>query len=205
MERKTVPDSNSKIPLAAHPVDEHSAQNTGSSTKKLIRSIFVGIMLTCVWLMVRFPYEAKSGFEDLLNGPNWVNPQTLHLRGEFVESNLGSADEPGGGVTVRMIAEQYLFVPQCVVVPTGIPIRVRMTSADVVHKPSIGETGDELKVVPGFIVETHFQFARAGVYQMPCHEFCGAGHSAMRSRLIAVPPEQFRNLSREARVNCASR
>jgi cytochrome c oxidase subunit II len=205
MERQTLLDPNSKIPPATHPAGSHSAEQTGSSAKKLIRVVLVGIMLTCVWLMVRFPYEAKSGFEDLLNGPNWVNPQTLHLRGEFVESNLGSADEPGGGVTVRMIAEQYLFVPQCVVVPTGIPIRVRMTSADVVHKPSIGETGDELKVVPGFIVETHFQFARAGVYQMPCHEFCGAGHSAMRSRLIAVPPEQFRNLSREARVNCASR
>jgi cytochrome c oxidase subunit 2 len=120
-----------------------------------------------------------------------------------VESNLGPVEESGGGVTVRMIAEQYLFVPQCVVVPTGVPIRLRMTSADVVHKPTISETGEELKVVPGYVVESHLQFERAGEYQMPCREFCGPGHYTMRSRLLAVPVEQFRRLSREARMGCA--
>ena len=98
-----------------------------------------------------FPYEAESGLAYLLNGPNQVNPQTLHLRGEFVESNLGPTDERDGGVTVRMVAERCLFVPHCVVVPTGVPIRVRMTSADVVHMLTISGTGDEVKVVPGYI------------------------------------------------------
>jgi cytochrome c oxidase subunit 2 len=184
---------------------EHPSGETGSNPRKLLRVVLVSTALICVWLTVRFPYEVESGFEHLVNGPNSVNPQTLHLRGEFVESNIGPAEDPGGGVTVRMIAEQYLFVPQCVVVPTGIPIRVRMTSADVVHKPALGETGDELKVVPGYIVETHLQFARAGEYQMPCREFCGPGHYTMRSRLIAVSPEQFKKLSPQERVNCASR
>lgn len=104
-----------------------------------------------------------------------------------------------------MIAEQYLFVPQCVVVPAGVPIRFRITSADVVHKLTISGTEDQIKAVPGYVVETRLQFVRAGVYQMPCHEFCGPGHYTMRSRLIAVPPEAFRNLSREARRDCASR
>ena len=67
------------------------------------------------------------------------------MRGEFVESNLGSSEDPGGGVTVPMIAEQYLFVPQCVVVPIGVPI---------------GDAGDEVKAVPGYIVETRVQFER---------------------------------------------
>ena len=203
MERET-PKSNPKISLASRPAGEHSLRiETGS--KEAIRVAAVSIALICVWLTVRFPYEVESGFEHLVNGPNSVNPQTLHLRGEFVESNLGSAEDPDGRVTVRMIAEQYLFVPQCVVVPTGVPIRVRMTSADVVHRPQFGDTGDELKVVPGYIVETNLQFARAGEYQMPCREFCGPGHYTMRSRLIAVSPEQFRKLSPQERVNCASR
>src|SRR5580700_7724006 len=203
MEREKVPVSNSTISAATRP--EERPGGTGSSAKSVIRVILVSLTLTCVWLTVRFPYEVESGLEHLWNGPNRINPQTLHLRGEFVESSLGPAEDPGGGVTVRMIAEQYLFVPQCVVVPTGIPIRIRMTSADVVHKPALGETGDELKVVPGYIVETHLQFARAGEYQMPCREFCGPGHYTMRSRLIAVSLEQFRKLSPEERVNCASR
>src|ERR1700676_755272 len=157
MERET-PTSNSKISEPNSPADEHSAPEAGSTARKRIRVFLVSIALICVWLTVRFPYEVESGVEHLWNGPNRVNPQTLHLRGEFVESNLGPAEDPGGAVTVRMIAEQYLFVPQCVVVPTGVPIRVRMTSADVVHKLTISETGDEVKAVPGYVVATRLQF-----------------------------------------------
>jgi len=200
-----LPNSNSKVVLAPPPAEEESAGEVKSSARKMIRVALISITLVCVWLTVRFPFQAESGLEYLLNGPNSVNPQTLHLRGEFVESNLGSSDDPGGGVTVRMIAEQYLFVPQCVVVPAGVPIRFRITSADVVHKLTISGTEDQIKAVPGYVVETRLQFARAGVYEMPCHEFCGPGHYTMRSRLIAVPPEAFRNLGREARRDCALR
>ena len=48
-----------------------------------------------------------------------ADPKTLHLSGEFVESNLGSALETDGSVTVRAIGQQYSFTPQCVVVPSG--------------------------------------------------------------------------------------
>ena len=204
MTQDTVGKSNSSPAPVTEPADQRSIEQ-GSRLKKRIRTVLVVFMLICLWVSIRLPYEVESGIELLLNGPNRVNPQTLHLRGEFVESNLGPSVEPGGGVTVRMIAEQYLFVPQCVLVPTGVPIRIRITSADVVHKPTITETGDEIKAVPGYVVETHLRFARAGEYHMPCHEFCGPGHYTMRSRLIAVSPEQFQNLSREARVNCALR
>ena len=36
-----------------------------------------------------------------------VEPLTLHLGGEFAESNLGTAIEPDGSATVRLIGEQY--------------------------------------------------------------------------------------------------
>ena len=39
----------------------------------------------------------------------WVetaNPQTLHISGEFIESNLGSAVEADGSVTVRAVGQQ---------------------------------------------------------------------------------------------------
>lgn len=40
-----------------------------------------------------------------------VSPTRLHLGGEFVETNLGSAVEPDGSVTVRAIGQQYSFTP----------------------------------------------------------------------------------------------
>ena len=36
-----------------------------------------------------------------------IDAKTLHLRGEFVESNLGTALAPDGKVTVRLVAQQY--------------------------------------------------------------------------------------------------
>jgi hypothetical protein len=36
---------------------------------------------------------------------NRVNPLTLHLRGEFVESNLATAREPDGSFTLRMMGD----------------------------------------------------------------------------------------------------
>lgn len=186
-----------------HALDRPSVEKSGTKAVKLVRTTLVIVTLICVWLSVRFPYEVESGVEHFLNGPDRVNPQTLHEHGEFVENNLGPTED-AGGVTVRMIAEQYLFVPQCVVVPVGVPVRLRITSADVVHKPTI-ETIAEIKAVPGYVVESHLQFAQAGDYQMPCHEFCGAGHYAMRSFVKAVSLEQFRSLSHEARMTCADR
>src|SRR5262249_56267027 len=52
---------------------------------------------------------------------------------EFAESKLGTAMEPDGSATVRLISEQYDFVPHCVVVPAQTPVKFRLTSADVVH------------------------------------------------------------------------
>ena len=57
-----------------------------------------------------------------------ADPKTLHLSGEFIESNLGSAAEPDGSVTVRAIGQQYSFTPQCVVVPADTPVTFRATN-----------------------------------------------------------------------------
>src|SRR5262249_53866111 len=46
-----------------------------------------------------------------------TDPSRLHLAGEFVEANLGTAAEPDGTVTVRAIGQQYSFTPACILVP----------------------------------------------------------------------------------------
>lgn len=139
------------------------------------------------------------GFADR----NRVNPLTLHLQGEFVESNLGTAREPDGSFTLRMNAEQYMFVPHCVLVPAGVPVHLRITSADVVHSLTFVGTDYGVKVAPGVVSQATLQFSQQAEYPAP--EFCGAGHFAMRSRLRAIPTEQFPVLSPDERGDCASR
>ena len=133
-----------------------------------------------------------------------VDPATLHLQGEFDESNLGTAVEPDGSVTVRIIAEQYEFVPRCVQVPAGTAVKFRLTSADVVHGFLLPDTNVNSMVVPGFVAEVRTRFAKAGDYAMPCHEFCGLGHHAMWAHVRVVPKRRVADPASVERMNCAT-
>ena len=135
-----------------------------------------------------------------------VDAKTLHLRGEFVESNLGTTLAPDGKVTVRVVAQQYSFVPQCLVVPEGMPVTFRATATDVIHGFVVGTTNANTMVVPGFVATFTTTFNKSGEHLMPCHEYCGTGHEAMWAHVQVLPRDEF--LSRSARgerMSCVSR
>lgn len=120
-----------------------------------------------------------------------IDPSTLHLSGEFVEANLGSTAEADGSVTVRIVASQYSFNPQCVLVPRATPVRIRATSSDVVHGFSVADTNVNLMLAPGYISNFQTRFRQAGEHVMPCHEFCGIGHAAMWAHVKVVERAEF--------------
>lgn len=120
-----------------------------------------------------------------------INPQTLHLSGEFVEGNLGTSVGPDGKVVVRLIAQQYSFQPQCLVVPAEMPVTFRGTSTDAIHGFVIGTTNANVMLVPGFVATFTTSFRKPGEHLMPCHEFCGTGHEAMWARLQVIEPNEF--------------
>jgi cytochrome c oxidase subunit 2 len=128
-----------------------------------------------------------------------VDPRILHLAGEFIESNLGSALGPDGSVTVRGIGQQYSFTPSCMIVPTDTPVTLRATSADVVHGFLITGTNINLMLVPGYVSSLDVRFATPGERLMPCHEFCGVGHEAMWGRIKVVDKAAFARLAADRR------
>jgi cytochrome c oxidase subunit 2 len=165
------------------------------------------IKLMAATLIVMMAVIVVTGIASALHPPSNVeviDPTTLHLQGEFVESNLGTAVEPDGSVTVRLIAEQYDFIPHCVQVPAGTPVKFRLTSADVVHGFLLPNTNVNTMVVPGFVAEVRTRFTTRGEYAMPCHEFCGLGHHAMWAHVRVVPKERFANPTYLERTRCVS-
>lgn len=157
-------------------------------------------------LVVMTAVVVATGVTNALHPPSnveTVDPTTLHLGGEFAESNLGTAVEPDGSVTVRLIAEQYAFVPDCARVPVDAPVKFRITSTDVIHGFLLPATNVNTMVMPGFIAEVRTRFSRPGVYNMPCHEFCGDGHHGMWARVDVLPKEQFPQLAALERTSCA--
>ncbi len=132
-----------------------------------------------------------------------VDPRTLHLKGEFVESNLGTALEPDGSVTVRAIGQQYSFTPQCILVPAGTKITFRATSADVVHGFLIQGTNLNQMLVPGYVSSFTAKFPEPGEHAMPCHEFCGTGHEGMWAKVKVIDKSAFLDQAKQAgRLGC---
>ncbi|MFZ0817385.1 MAG: hypothetical protein WAM78_17815 [Candidatus Sulfotelmatobacter sp.] len=166
-----------------------------------LRTVLLTVLVLCIIPATRY-YQIDVPLLRFLRGSSRVDPLSLHLAGEFVENNLGTEQEADGSVTVRMIAEQYLFIPHCILVPVGVPVHLRITSADAVHSLTFDGTQYAVKVLPGTISEAQLQFYRVGEYKTACREFCGAGHYAMRSELKVVPREQFPALRPGERGNC---
>jgi cytochrome c oxidase subunit 2 len=162
------------------------------------------IMLSMLGVMMAI--IVVTGATHALHPPSnveTIDPTTLHLGGEFAESNLGTAAEPDGSVTLRMIAEQYSFVPNCAQVPVDTPVKLRITSPDVIHGFLLPATNVNTMVVPGFVAEIRTNFSRPGIYDMPCNEFCSYGHHGMWARVKVVPKDQFPDLSPVERTSCA--
>jgi cytochrome c oxidase subunit II len=132
-----------------------------------------------------------------------IDATTLHRAGEFVESNLGTGIDAQGNVTVHMLAEQYAFRPNCVVVPDGVPVTFRATSSDVVHGFQILGTNVNSMLVPGYVSTFLMTLDGPGERTMPCHEFCGVGHAAMWARVHVVPLPEFEKMaSTTRRLTC---
>ncbi|MDE1997063.1 MAG: cytochrome c oxidase subunit II [Rhizobiaceae bacterium] len=132
-----------------------------------------------------------------------INPTTLHLSGEFVESNLGSAVEPDGSVTVRVVGQQYSFTPECILVPANTPVTFRATSADVVHGLLVQKTNINSMLVPGYVSVQTAEFKEPGEHLMPCQEFCSVGHEGMWARVKVIDKAEFMKMaSTQRRLSC---
>jgi cytochrome c oxidase subunit 2 len=133
-----------------------------------------------------------------------IDPTSLHQGGEFSEANLGTSIAPDGSAVVRVVAQQYSFVPSCVLVPAGVPVTMRVASADVVHGFLIQGTNVNAMVVPGYITTVRTSFRKTGEHLMPCHEFCSVGHQGMWARVRVVEAAKFPSDDAKVKgVSCA--
>jgi cytochrome c oxidase subunit 2 len=134
----------------------------------------------------------------------FVDPKTLHISAEFTEANLGTRVDPDGQIVARMIATQFQFVPNCVVLPANRDVTLRFTTPDVIHGILVTGTNVNTMIIPGYVAQVHTRFTTTGKLLMPCHEYCGLGHSQMIATVEVVPPEMFRP-DAEGRVSCGDR
>lgn len=81
--------------------------------------------------------------------------------------------------------------PGELVVPVGKPIKLLMTSEDVLHSFYVPSFRIKQDVVPGRYTTTWFEATKTGYFQIFCTEFCGLNHSGMLAKVKVVEPEVF--------------
>ena len=73
-------------------------------------------------------------------------------------------------------------------VPADEPVTLRFASPDVIHGILITGTNVNTMVIPGYVSQVHTSSRKTGDLLMPCHEYCGIGHSQMWAIVRVVPP-----------------
>jgi cytochrome c oxidase subunit 2 len=76
-------------------------------------------------------------------------------------------------------------------VPQGRPVRLLITSRDVIHSFFVPALRIKQDALPGRYTQAWFNADRPGRYEIFCAEYCGLGHSAMLGELVVLPADEF--------------
>jgi len=75
--------------------------------------------------------------------------------------------------------------------PVGRPVKLIMTSEDVIHNFSIPAMRVKADVIPGRFVQIWFEPSRPGTYQIFCAEYCGTQHSGMIGQVVVMDASEY--------------
>jgi len=110
------------------------------------------------------------------------------------------ANPPDETLDIYVVGKQWMWKVQHATgqreinelhVPVGRPVRLIMTSEDVIHDFSIPAMRVKADVIPGRFVQMWFEPTSAGDYQIFCAEYCGTQHSGMIGRVSVLEPSAY--------------
>ena len=121
--------------------------------------------------LVKVPQPTAEDYNELMQGLMKLK-SVVHYTIEFDSTMVATEDLIEGDNRLYEVTEP-------VVLPVGVPIKILITSADVLHSWSIPGLGVKVDAVPGrinqFIVEAKFP----GTLKGQCSELCGTMHAFM--------------------------
>ncbi|PWU10885.1 MAG: cytochrome c oxidase subunit II [Terriglobia bacterium] len=76
-------------------------------------------------------------------------------------------------------------------IPINRPVKLLMTSEDVIHSFYVPDFRTKQDVVPGRYTTTWFEATKPGKYHLFCAEYCGTNHSGMIGWVYAMEPQKY--------------
>jgi cytochrome c oxidase subunit 2 len=76
-------------------------------------------------------------------------------------------------------------------VPVGRPVRLVLTSGDVIHSFWVPQLTVKTDLIPGHTNTTWIQASKPGTYRGQCAEYCGLQHAKMAILVVAEPADAY--------------
>ena len=165
------------------------------------------ITATMIYFLIRYRKTRHQEASDIRGDWRvelaWMLIPTIIVLSMFYfgwQSFLGLRAVPPGAVEIDVIGMQYSWLftypnkkssEGLLVVPMGKPIKINLTSADVIHGfyvPAFRIKQDALKNMKTY---TWFYADKIGDYTIFCTQYCGEGHADMTATLRIVPESEY--------------
>jgi cytochrome c oxidase subunit II len=107
---------------------------------------------------------------------------------------------PANAQTLYVVAKQWMWKVQhpagqreinTLHVPLGQPVRLTMTSQDVIHSFYIPAFRVKQDVLPGRYTQLWFTATKVGSFPLTCAEYCGLDHSRMGGMVVVNTPADY--------------
>ncbi|MEB2284723.1 MAG: cytochrome c oxidase subunit II [Polyangiaceae bacterium UTPRO1] len=107
---------------------------------------------------------------------------------------------PDDALQVNVVGKQWMWKVQHLEgrreinelhVPIGRPVKVTLTSEDVIHSFYVPAFRIKQDAVPGRYTTAWFEATRIGSYHLFCAEYCGTMHSGMIGQVIVMEPADY--------------
>ncbi len=115
-------------------------------------------------------------------------------------SDLSTLLPPRNAMEIHVVGKQWMWKTQhsngareinTLHVPVDEPVRLLMTSEDVIHSFFVPDFRIKRDVLPGRYTETWFQATKTGTYHIFCTQYCGTQHSRMTGQVVVMPKDEF--------------
>jgi cytochrome c oxidase subunit 2 len=166
--------------------------------------IFVTIFYLSIKYRRRSPEERPKAIEgSLALELTWSVIPALLTVVIFVWSAsiyFRNARPPRGSTEIFAVGKQWMWQLQHpegpreineLHVPVNVPIKVTMTSEDVIHDFFIPAFRVKKDVLPGRYTSIWFQGTKVGSYRFFCAQYCGAEHAAMIGWVYVMSPADY--------------
>jgi cytochrome c oxidase subunit 2 len=115
-------------------------------------------------------------------------------------TQLSALVPPKNAIEIHVVAKQWMWKTQHangareineLHVPIDVPVRLVMTSQDVIHSFFVPAFRMKQDVLPGRYTETWFRATKLGSFHLFCAEYCGSEHSRMTGRIVVVSQDEY--------------